>query len=140
MCEEEVIRNAMENKPIPKDALLASKMIPRNHRLNEQQKVERCKNCVIYNEHQRHKYKLALPVTVGGFFLVYAGLHGMLIGSMKGVVDRMSDVINTATLTHATHGSDAPQVFVEVMLFVFMLVALTYCLKALEFVIFKLKI
>src|SRR5579862_7348680 len=80
MCEEEVIRNAMENKPIPKDALLASKMIPKNFRLTEQQKIERCKTCVIYNEHQRHKYKLMLPVMLLGFVLVYALLHGPLIG------------------------------------------------------------
>jgi len=140
MCEEEVIRNAMENKPIPKDAVLAAKMIPRNHRLNEQQKVERCKNCVIYNEHQRHKYKLLLPITVTSFLLLYVAMHGMLVGMMLGFVTRAGAVINSATMTSVSKGQDAPTFFVEAMLFVFMLMALTYALKLLEFVVFKLKI
>ena len=34
--------------------------------LSHRQKVERCKSCVIYNEHQREKYKLLMPVAVLG--------------------------------------------------------------------------
>jgi hypothetical protein len=139
MCEEEVIRNAMENKPIPKDALLAAKLIPKNFRLNEQQKIERCKNCVIYNEHQRHKYRLALPVVLLIFALFYGLLHGPLIAVTKAAVTRVNDVVNGVTLHGGVH-FETPPFFLEGLLFVFVLVSLSYVLKALEFAIFKLKI
>ena len=32
--------------------------------LSNEQKVERCRNCIIYNEHQREKYKVLLPVVM----------------------------------------------------------------------------
>ncbi len=140
MCEEEVIRNAMENKPIPKDALLAAKLIPKNFRLNEQQKIERCKTCVIYNEHQRHKYKLALPIVLVGFAASYLLLHGTFIGMAQGTVERIYEVVNVATMTRGSTQIEVPHVFVEGLLFVFALVAMSYTLKLIEFCIFKLKI
>jgi hypothetical protein len=139
MCEESVIRNAMENKPIPKDALLAAKMIPRNNRLTEPQKKERCRNCVIYNEHQRHKYKLAMPSITGAFALVYFGLHGPLIAMMYGVVSSIEKVVQKGTAGSA--GSiDVPPFFVETMLFVFFLVGLSYAMKTIEYLIFNAKV
>jgi hypothetical protein len=138
MCEEEVIRNAMENRPIPKDAVLAGKMIPQNHRLTPQQKFERCKTCVIYNEHQRHKYKLTLPLCVLTFVLGYVGLHALLIASFTNTIDNINRVVHSATLTDVKF--NAPPVFIECLMFVCAIMILTYLLKALEFAIFKLKI
>ncbi|MCG9895265.1 MAG: hypothetical protein MH204_07310, partial [Fimbriimonadaceae bacterium] len=46
MCEETVIRNAMQNKAVPKDPVAAAKMIPYNNRLPLAQKKERCAQCV----------------------------------------------------------------------------------------------
>lgn len=140
MCEEQVIRNAMENKPIPKDMLLAAKMIPRNSRLTEPQKKERCRNCVIYNEHQRHKYKVAMPVTVGAFLLVYLALHNPLIGAMNQLVDTINRVVQHATLASGGKAYTAPTFFVETLLAVFFIVALTYAMKMLEFFIFRAKL
>ena len=60
MCEEDVIRGAMEGRVISKDALVAATMIPRNNKLTIAQKKERCKTCVIYNEHQKHKYRASV--------------------------------------------------------------------------------
>ncbi|MBI3721069.1 MAG: hypothetical protein HY248_00825 [Fimbriimonas ginsengisoli] len=50
MCEEQVIRNAMEGKTIPKNVLAAAAFIPKNHKLTMAQKRNRCRQCVIYNE------------------------------------------------------------------------------------------
>jgi len=138
MCEEEVIRNAMENKPIPKDSLLNANMIPRNHRLTDAQKMERCRNCVIYNEHQRHKYKLALPVSLVSYLLIFGLLHGPLIAATKGMVVQVNRVVNGLTLHQAN--MQVPGFFVELLLAAFFIIALTYTLKMLEFAIFKLKI
>jgi len=139
MCEEQVIRAAMENRPIPKDALLAGNMIPRNNKLNEAQKRERCKSCVIYNEHQRQKYKLSLPLVLGGFALVYALFHGPLVAGMESLVGSINRVVQIGTLSTGK-GFAPPAAFVEMMLFVFFLIAISYSMKLLEYLIFKLKV
>ena len=139
MCEEQVIRNAMENKPIPKDALLAGNMIPRNNRLTPEQKKERCRNCVIYNEHQRHKYKAAVPTIVTGFILGYALCRPILIPATANTIQSINSVVNKGTLG-ALGRQTAPPAFVEMMLIVLFVVALTYTMKVVEFLIFRAKV
>lgn len=139
MCEESVIRNAMENKPVPKDALLAAKMIPKNARLTVAQKRERCFNCVIYNEHQRHKYKIAMGAVVGGYVLGYVILRGPLFGAANTLMMTLNKVVQKGTLGAAGNYAP-PALFVELLLFVSFLVAMTYSLKTVEFVVFKIKI
>lgn len=139
MCEETVIRNAMENKPISKDALIAAQAIPRNHKLSTGQKRERCRNCVIYNEHQRHKYKLAVPSTVLGFALVYIAFRGPLLDATGSLIQHFESVIRGVTL-NTVGGITTPAFFVEVLLVTFFIVGLSYAMKVLEFLIFKVKI
>src|SRR5580704_6475073 len=86
MCEEEVIRGAMEGRVIPKDMLLAANMIPRNNKLTAGQKKERCKTCVIYNEHQKHKYKASTWGILGGAVGLYLLLHYPLLAATKGLI------------------------------------------------------
>jgi hypothetical protein len=138
MCEEQVIRDAMENKVIPKDMVLASKMIPRNNKLNVAQKQERCKNCVIYNEHQRQKYKAWVPAVVIGFVVFYAVGHGPLIEVTNGIVASGSKAIGGLAL-HENNVKSNP-FFSELLLGAVFLVAMSYAMKALEFAMFKLKI
>lgn len=139
MCEEEVIRNAMENKPIPKDQLMAATYIPRNMKLSVDQKRERCKTCVIYNEHQKHKYKAAMPLIVAFFVGIYILAHEPLlnaVGSLMGALDR---VIGKATYGNLSK-LDQPTGFKELLLACFMLIVLAYSMKILEYVVFKLKV
>jgi hypothetical protein len=140
MCEEEVIRNAMDNKPVPKDQLLAAKMIPRNQRLTPGQKFERCKSCVIYNEHQRQKYSALLPAVVSGFVILYAVLRGPLLEGTEAMIDRVNHVIFGLSYGAVGKSTPIPPLFVELLLVVFFVIALTYALKILELVIFKLKL
>ena len=139
MCEESVIRGAMENKPIPKDALLAANFIPQNHKLSMQQKKDRCYSCIIYNEHQKHKYKVGMPAVVISFFLFYGLCHGLLIDAVQAILTKINHVVNGATMGAAGNYTP-PTTFVEVMLAFFMIIALTYCMKLLEFAIFKMKV
>jgi len=139
MCEEQVIRNAMENKPIPKDALLAANFIPHNHKLTFEQKKQRCYSCVIYNEHQRHKYKAGMWIAVPGYIASYALFHGLLFSAVAGLLQQINKVVNHATLG-AGGNFKPPDMFVEAMLFVVMMIGLTYTLKVLEFTVFKIKI
>ncbi len=140
MCEEEVIRNAMENKAIPKDALMAATYIPRNLKLTFEQKRERCKSCVIYNEHQKHKYKLALPLTLVSFAAVYGLLHGPLITVVSGIISVLDRMIGNVTYDPNKTHLDQPVLFQELLLACIMIVLLAYSMKILEYVIFKLKV
>lgn len=144
MCEEAVIQNAMEGKPIPKEAILAANYIPRNHKLTVDQKKARCRQCVIYNEHQRHKYRLYLPITLAGFGLFYLIFRIPLLAVTGGIVDTIDRMIGAATFKKAggqvvteTMGG---RWFNELLLVCIMFVLLAYVLKVLEYTIFKLKL
>lgn len=142
MCEEEVIRNAMENKAIPKDALMAATYIPRNMKLSVDQKRERCKSCVIYNEHQKHKYKALMPVTLLGFAAIYFLGHPILISVVGGIMKQLDILINRATFATQKPGVEMaqPTGFQELLLICLLIIGLAYSMKLLEYVVFKLKI
>lgn len=143
MCEEEVIRGAMSSRAIPKDIVAAAKYIPVNNKLTPAQKMERCKQCVIYNEHQKHKYKLMLPITVLMFVGLYALLRTPMLEGvavlMKSADKMLGGLTFSQTQTVQTTVAKAP-VFQEIFLVCMMVVALAYTLKMLEFCVFKLKL
>lgn len=144
MCEEQVIRDAMAGKTIPKDAVAAAQFIPYNLKLTMPQKEERCRQCVIYNEHQKHKYKVALPVAFFVFVGVYALLRTPLLDAMTTMLESLDRVIGRASLRGDVNiggniaSSGLP--LQEMLLLCFVVVAFTYALKLIEFLIFKLKI
>lgn len=138
MCEEEVIRKAMENRPIPKDKVLDGSNIPRNHRLNEKQKAERCRNCIIYNEHQRHKYKAVVPAVVAVFAVVYLAGHTILLSLVNNTMGNIDARLHSITLGQGR--TEIPVVFAEGILFTIMILGLTYTMKFVEYAVFKLKL
>lgn len=141
MCEEEVIQNAMENRAIPKDAVAAARYIPVNNKLSMAQKRERCRQCVIYNEHLKHKYKLALPVTIGSFALLYVAGRSPLLNFTEDLINRLNGILARMTDSSAPVVSAGGMgVFREIFLDCFMFVLLAYVLKLLEYFIFKLKV
>ena len=144
MCEEQVIRNALEGKPIPANPDAAARVIPYNNMLTMAQKQERCRQCVIYNEHQKHKYKLVLPLVLGAFILVYALFRAPLVGVAEGFLASLDRVIGRATFreTDIVAGTVARSgiPFQEILLVCVMVIALAYTIKLVEFLIFKLKI
>ncbi|GIV01592.1 MAG: hypothetical protein KatS3mg015_0422 [Fimbriimonadales bacterium] len=146
MCEEQVIRDAMEGKVIPKDAVAAAKFIPRNNRLTPAQKAERCRQCVIYNEHQRHKYRLAVPMCFLVVFGLYVLLHQPLLESTHEIMKNFDVAMSNLTIKSAidtgqrgTIGT-TPGILEEFVLFAVVLFVFSQIMKAVEFAIFKLKI
>lgn len=142
MCEESVIANAMTGKAIPRDMVAAAKYIPVNSKLTPNQKAERCRNCVIYNERQRQKYKVALPATLiimGGIYLAFReplknGIYSLIQGTQT-VADRV--------LLKDKPGGDnilMAEGFKEVLLVVVFVVAIAYLLKAIEWLFFTVKV
>ncbi len=144
MCEEQVIRDAMAGKTIPKDSVAAAQYIPRNHKLTDGQKAERCRSCVIYNEHQKHKYKLVMPLVLIGWVLFYIVLRGPLLSLTEGVIRGIDRMIGQATFQK--QGQVAKQVtesgmhFQEVLLICLIIVAIAYTIRLVEYLIFKLKV
>lgn len=144
MCEEQVIRDAMEGKAIPRDAVAAAEYIPVNNKLTPLQKFERCKSCVIYNEHQKHKYKLALPLTVLAFTGIYLLVRSFGMGAIKGLIEGMDRMVGKVMFTGGGNvqeriaQSSVP--FHEIVLVCIMIIAMTYALKIMEYLIFKAKI
>ncbi|MFN8140497.1 MAG: hypothetical protein U0R49_11940 [Fimbriimonadales bacterium] len=148
MCEEEVIRGAMEGKLIPKEAVAAAKFIPYNTKVPPAQKAERCRQCVIYNEHQKHKYRLMVPVVFVFMGLVYVALHQQLLMSVSGWVANFDKSMKQFTFSAGEEiankveitGGGTPGIFEEVLLFCIMMFVLSQLLRVVEFCVFKLKI
>lgn len=143
MCEESVIREAMSGRTIPKDQVTASKYIPKNNQLTLAQKHQRCVQCVIYNEHQKHKYKLVLPLVSFGFIGGYFLFRPQLLAATTGVLDGIDRMIGRATFQKdaaVIESASSGLPFQELLLICFIVVIYTYALKLIEFAIFKLKI
>lgn len=144
MCEEKVIQNALVGATIPKDSLSASKMIPYNKELPMSVKIERCRQCVIYNERQRQKYKIAMPVVVLGCAVLYVLLRGPLTEFLSRWAVGADKFLGTATMNAHNSVDRADQMgilmFREILAVCLILMLMAYLLKVAEFVFFKLKL
>jgi hypothetical protein len=145
MCEESVIRNAMEGRIVPSDVVAAAQYIPRNSRISPQQKKERCNHCVIYNEHQKHKYKLLLPVALGSVVLSYAMFREPLVQALEGLIQSSEALVRRSTLADegAVTGlglGEGASFFHEAILAFLALVLAAYLIRLIEFLVFRLKI
>lgn len=144
MCEEEVIRGALEGKTIPRDVVAAAKFIPHNSRVTPAQKAERCRQCVIYNEHQRHKYRLAVPTAFLGAAAVYLLFHTPLDNQMNFLLRRFETTTNNLAFTTSGNVekvvSSQPGTMEEILLILVMLFVVSQIMRLVEFSIFKLKI
>ncbi|MBC8137501.1 MAG: hypothetical protein H8F28_16590 [Fibrella sp.] len=67
---------------------------PRRIELSAGQKRERCRNCVIYNEHQREKYQLLLPIVLIGTVILCGYVAMQFQTNAAAVVDGIEMVIN----------------------------------------------
>ena len=150
MCEESVINNAMSGKTISTDMVAAAKFIPQNHKLNAAAKAERCRQCVIYNEHQKHKYKLFLPMIALGIAAGYIALREPMSAMIKSGLMNIDKGYKTVILTPDTKPlsqavkntsvTDGVIPYHEIILFVLTLVTLAYAIKLLEYFVWKLKV
>jgi hypothetical protein len=86
-CEEEAISKAarrvsgilLEMAPSSERNFSTTPTATPRRALTAAQKAERCRHCVIYNDHQRDKYRVLLPTTI----LATIGLCAALSGPMR---------------------------------------------------------
>lgn len=113
--------------------------------LTPAQKRERCRHCVIYNEHQRRKYSVLLPVVIGGIALlcfvgapVLRGYLGLGLAGLETVMQRFSFSDTTSGISWK-FGRPSPTVE-WIFIGSFMLMLVSKALQTLEWAIFKLKV
>jgi hypothetical protein len=146
MCEESVIQNAMEGKVIPSDIVAAAKYIPKNSKLTPAQKAERCRQCVIYNEHQKHKYQLALPLAALGLVGLYVALHGPLKEAIQGMLQQADSVMIKDERLAQAGADDVTSVtkgvipYAEIIMVAGFLILFAYTVRIMEYLFFKLKV
>jgi len=140
MCEEQIIMNALNNRVIPKDEVAAAAMIPRNNKLTSAQKFARCKSCVIYNEHQKHKYRASLPAIMVIYGLLYLALRGALAGTMTNLIQKATQAVHGLTLTGNSNQMLAPEWLAEFLVLAVFLILFSYTLKVIEWMYFSAKV
>ncbi|MBX3097675.1 MAG: hypothetical protein KF812_12525 [Fimbriimonadaceae bacterium] len=141
MCEESVINNAMKGTVIPKDIVAAAQFIPRNNKLTEKQKAERCMHCVIYNEHQKHKYKLGLPIMIAGIAVFYVLMREPMAAGVARIMNVAEGAVNDATFNRgAASMLERGIPFHEIVLGAIMIMVMAYGVKLLEYFIFRMKV
>jgi len=147
MCEESVIRNAMAGKLVPEDPAAAAKLIPLNHKLTLDQKKERCRQCTIFNEHQKHKYKLAMPTAIGGMVVVYVAFHEPMSNGVKGAITGIDKFYGKAINRKDDSGDISKSglgtgeiAFHELILVALLIVALAYVIRFVEYMFFRAKL
>jgi hypothetical protein len=134
-------------KPLPARTAKNGIRIPSNPHLSAAQKRERCRNCVIYNDHQGRKYRLlCAPTTLLAFLIVLwqqENLRGLLQSGLLTAGKTLSQLTFNPNsrigmeLSQAVAGSVGIQ---YVILGCLALILLSLLHQALEYCVFKLKI
>jgi hypothetical protein len=120
--------------------------IPHNPHLPMAAKVERCRNCVIYNEHQRMKYQFLAPFVV-------LGMPGLAIWQVDNVMKLLGNLLTGAdkVMRNLSLDQNAKNIgvsqalnssnqFAQYLIIGCMVVIVTTAaLRLLEYVTFKLK-
>jgi hypothetical protein len=109
------------------------------------QKRERCRNCVIYNNHQREKYKLVMPIVLLATLLLCAVVAEPVrsnIGTALSGVDHLLARIsfNSGGGKAATDLWKPPAGIEWILIGALGLMLLSKMLQVTEWAIFKIKI
>lgn len=152
-CEEDIVSNAMRKisgqhldmAPDPRFNFAHAPAAARKRELTPAQKRERCRNCVIYNEHQRQKYALLMPALIVG--VLAAGIVfspalreylGLLLGALETLMGRFTfgDTSGGFSFRFGRPSPMVEWVFVGALV----VMALSKALQALEWAVFKIKV
>ena len=149
MCEERIVLQAMI-APDWKDQMARAQQNealagPRKH-LSHAAKSERCRNCIIYNEHQRQKHKALTTVALIGvptllvsqFAILNAAVNKVLFG-LDELTKRFEIGAADPTGIPALHNSDYALI-AWVFVFALGVILLSQVMRVIEYACFKLKI
>jgi hypothetical protein len=120
--------------------------IPHNPNLPHAVKVERCRNCVIYMEHQRRKYQLVAPAFVAGVPLFAYFNLDKIVGLLNSLLSNVDQAMNKLSLVQKSSSTIATNLFSGagaaqyIVIGCLVVILTTMVLRGVEYVVFKLKI
>ena len=149
MCEERIVLQAMI-APDWKDQMTRANQAlslgaGARKVLTPEAKRERCRSCIIYNEHQRQKHKALTAVTL----IAVPGLLILNFAWLQHLVNQFLNITDAAAKRFAFNADPSGlailhngsySIFAWVMVFVFAVVLLAQALKLVEYICFTLKI
>lgn len=148
-CDEEMIVRALEqeSKSMMAGADGAKAKRPPAKTFTPSQKRERCRNCRIYAEHQNQKYRILCPLAfilpIGFVWLEFASVNTWLHQALNWIdkfVARISVMPNPESDPQMRHFMDSisgSSVAQWVLIICFTMMAITWILRGLEFVIYS---
>lgn len=138
----EKTRAAILTRPGPRGV-----RIPTNPHISDAAKRERCRNCVIYNEHQRQKYSflsgpvtLIVPVLVFWQFQTLLSIMGSLLSNLDSIIAHFSFTGQSGGASEITRNLSGNLPVETVLIICMTLVLMTWAQRFLEFCVFKIKI
>ncbi|MEN3002193.1 MAG: hypothetical protein ABDI19_10200 [Armatimonadota bacterium] len=147
MCEEKNIVMALQNVRLSDDPEKNARYIPHNKTLTRAELRARCAECVIYNEHQRQKYQLFAPLTVGAIIGSAYFFRAPLQEKVFNLLSLLDQLLARFTLmpSEAREGvleaaARANETAALVLYISLVIVVLSYALRLVETVIFKWKL
>ncbi|MCS7300202.1 MAG: hypothetical protein NZ556_01415 [Fimbriimonadales bacterium] len=146
MCEEKTIAMALKDVRLSDDPEKNAKYIPHNTTLSKWELKQRCNECVIYNEHQRQKYQLFAPLTVGTVLGIAYFFREPLQAQVLNLLGLLDSLLARFTLmpSEAREGvlkaaAQTSEIASLVLYIAAVIVVLSYSLRLVETVIFKWK-
>lgn len=130
----------------PPKVVGAEVKIPRNNSVSPAQKRERCRNCIIYNEHQRLKYQVVSPLVVLAIPALAVSQFSTMKSAMEVALRSADTVMSRLSLEQTARGIDIGQLASSneianiVLLGSLILMVLTWALHFTEHCIFQWKI
>ncbi len=147
MCEEKNIAKALIDVRISDNPEANAKYIPHNTTLTKWELRQRCGECVIYNEHQRQKYQLFAPLTVGMVIGIAYFFREPLRGQVYNLLGLLDNLLARFTLmpSEAREGvlkaaAQANETAAWILYIALTIMVLSYALRTVETVIFKWKL
>ncbi len=142
MCEERIVANALDEKfRAPDSAQKARALIPKSSLLSPAQKRERCGSCIIFNHHQKQKYKAVIPMIFVSGFVLFFVLRTPLNGVLEGAIRQASKLVSQATLSASETAANPAYSFAgvaysDMILAAGAFLAVVYAIKMAEHMIF----
>lgn len=150
MCEERVILQALEGKGAPSsDPRQNVRFIPYNRHLSEEEKRERCRNCIIYNYRQQQKYQVIAPMVIVAAIAIvlhYAQQAQQLLFQVLRTVDtfvaRFAFLPSSGEVQYMKIESLArsSEFVAWMMIGIIAVILVSYVLRIAEYFIFQLKV
>lgn len=147
-CDEKTILRAMTSQGETNEhvrGIMSSLGLdkPSNSRLSGKLKRERCRRCGIYAEHQRQKYRLLSPMVfplVGALLYVFYGPISTWIGIALEKTDRFMSFLAYRPHMAGYAASDQGQILTVLAVAWLTIIAISYTLRMLEYLVFELQV